>query len=403
MMKQSAVFRQELEAISPDLAMAEDLPKISIKVVNRPELVVEPWSFLERFATDPFSNYAWVKAWYDAHENAPNCSPVIILGTDKNHRPLFLLPLFLQKSGPFNVLLRPGRTHSACSSGLFSQSCRQMINAGNGRQFWKSVFSAVPRADAIYIDGVRDAEIAQNNPLGYLPHINSDNPSFEMLLTGDWERFCKSKLNRKARSNLRRCEKRLSELGELRFRIVETKEDRLAYLHVLLAQKAEQFRAHRTINPYETQNIISFYQKLVSSEINGGAQSPLITTLVLDDKPVAVILGMTQETEFHGLIMSMTVGPLARFSPGRLLLHRTLRHLSETGIRKIDFGVGGASYKEEWIDREIIRHHVLAALSIKGRLLVFGIRWMAAFKALIKSSGWAKEMVRRVRWYSMSD
>jgi len=403
MMKQSVVYCENLNALSPDLEISGELPPFSVTVVNRPELVSEPWRYLESCACDPFSSYVWVKAWYDAHKDTPDCSPVIILGTNKNQKPLFLLPLFRKKSGPFNILVRPGRTHSACSSGLFSQSCRQMINSRNGEKFWKSVFSQVPRADAVAIDGVREADIKHQNPLRYLPHSNTDNPSFEMLLTGDWEKFYQSKMTRKARSNIRRCEKRLSELGKLRFKTADTKEDRLAFLRVLLAQKAEQFTMRGIVNPYTRPGITSFYENLVAGAENSHGQPLLLTTLVLDEKPLAVIFGMIQATEYHGLIMSMQEGPLTRYSPGRLLLHRTLQHLSRIGIRKIDFGVGKAGYKEEWVDAEIIRHQVLAPLGHKGRFLVIGIKLASAIKALIKGSGWAKEMTRWVRWYSMKN
>ncbi len=403
MMKQSVVFRENLNAVSPDLEISGELPQFSVSVVNKPELVAEQWRYLESCACDPFSNYVWVKAWYNAHKNIPDCSPVIILGTDKNQTPLFLLPLFRQKSGPFNILVRPGRTHSACSSGLFSQSCRRMINSHNGEQFWKSVFSQIPRADAVAIDGVREADIKRQNPLRYLPHINSGNPSYEMLLTGDWDTFYRAKTTRKARSNVRRCEKRLSELGNLRFKTADSKEDRLACLRVLLAQKAEQFTVRGIINPYTRPGITSFYENLVAGAENSEGQPLLLTTLTLDEEPLAVIFGMIQATEFHGLIMSMREGPLTRFSPGRILLHRTLQHLSQIGIRKIDFGVGEAGYKQEWVDAEIIRHQVLAPLNLKGRVLVSGFRQASAIKAMIKGSGWAKEMTRRLRWYSMKN
>jgi len=403
MMKQNVVLRQNVNALSPDLEIVGELPQFSVSVVDRPELVAEQWKYLESCARDPFSSYAWVKAWYDAHKNIPDCSPTIILGTDKTNKPLFLLPLFRQKMGPFNILVRPGKTHSACSSGLFTQTCRQMINSRNGKQFWQSVLSQVSWADAIALDGVRETEIRQHNPLRYLPHINAGNPSFEMLLAGDWKKFYQSKITRQARSNVRRCEKRLSELGKLRFKTANTKEDRLTFLRVLLAQKTEQFTMRGIINPYTKPGITSFYENLVAGAQNSEPQPLLLTTLVLDEKPLAVIFGMIQATEYHGLIMSMQEGPLARFSPGRILLHRTLQHLSQIGIRKIDFGVGEAGYKEEWVDAEIIRHQVLAPLGLKGRVLVTGIQLASAIKALIKGSGWAKEVTRRVRWYSMKN
>jgi CelD/BcsL family acetyltransferase involved in cellulose biosynthesis len=401
MMKQSAVFRQDLTPISPDLMAEGELSCLRIEVVERPEQVIEQWKILESFAQDPFSNYAWSKAWYEAHQNTLNCSPVIILGTDGDNRPLFLLPLFRQRIGPFNILLRPGRTHSAYSSGLFSPPCRQMITFHNAGQFWKMVFSAVPWADVIAIDGVREAEFAQFNPLRFLPRMTSGNPSYEVLVPDDWESFYKSKMNRKARSNARRCEKRLSERGELRFATGETKDERLALLRTLLAQKADQFRLSGIINPYEMENITSFYERLVQSQDGADSQSLIISAIFLDDRPLAVILGMIKGSGFHGLIMSMVTGELARFSPGRILLLRTMQHLCETGIRKIDFGVGEANYKKEWIDGGIKRSYVLAPLSLKGRVFVLGIRRAAALKALIKSSNWAKSITKCVRWYSM--
>jgi len=127
----------------------------------------------------------------------------------------------------------------------------------------------------------------------------------------------------------------------------------------------------------------------------------MITALYLDEKPLAVILGMIQGSGFHGLIMSMVHGPLARFSPGRILLLRTMRHLMEVGVRKIDFGVGDANYKKEWAKGDIARHYVLAPLSLKGRIFVFGLRRVAALKALIKSTEWVRNMAKRVRWYSL--
>ncbi len=401
MMKQVVVFRQDLTSISPDLMAAEELPDLHIEVVERPEQVIEQWKFLESFALDPFSNYAWAEAWYDAHAGASNCSPVIILGLDENNTPLFLLPLFRQKIGPFKVLLRPGRTHSAYSSGLFSHQCRHMITGQNAGRFWQMVFSAVPRDDVIAIDGVREAEFCHGNPLRFLPRMSSSNPSYEVQVSGEWEEFYKSKMNRKARSNIRRCEKRLSERGELRFATGETKDQRLALLRVLLAQKAEQFRLSGIINPYDKENIPSFYEKLVQSQDGAATHSVIISAIFLDDRPLAVILGMVKGGEFHGLIMSMVTGPLARFSPGRILLHRTMQYLSETGIRKIDFGVGDANYKNEWVDKGIERYYVLAPLSLKGRIFVFGLRRVAALKALIKSSNWAKNITKRVRWHSM--
>ncbi len=395
---QNSAFCQNSPAVVTELAVGDNISQLCIRVVDKPELVVEQWGFLQKSANDPFSSYAWVKAWYDAHIATPKCSPVIILGTDRHQKPLFLLPLFLQKIGPFNILLRPGRTHSAYFSGLFSAECRNLINADNADQFWKAIFSVVPFADVIAIDGVQDAELGQKNPLRFLPRLSSRNPSYMVLLSRDWEKLYQAKKNRKARANIRRCERRLSELGELHFRTGENEEECLAMLHIMLAQKTVQFRKHGIVNPYEMENISSFYERLLKNRKSSENHSLIVRALYLDDKPLAVNLGVTLGNEYHGLIMSMVQGPLARFSPGRILLLRSMQHLSEAGIERFDFGVGQANYKEGWVDNVIARHHVLAPLNIKGRVFVFGLRRAAAVKALIKSSNKAKELTKRARW-----
>ena len=403
MSNQDIAFCENSTLIAAELTAADDLSELCIEVVNRPEQVAGQWEILESSAPDPFSSYGWVKAWYDAHKNTEKGLPVIIVGSDKDHRPLFILPLFRRKIGPFNILLRPGRTHSAYFSGLFSPRCRQMVNSDNAGQFWKMVFSTVPWVDVIAIDGVRDSEIGHNNPLRFLPRINSSNPSYQMKLGHDWDTLYQSKMSRKARANIRRCEKRLLEQGELHFKKGESKEECLALLRGLLKQKAEQFAAREIIDPYEMENISSFYEKLVQSENGAGVPSVEIRALFLDDKPLAINLGMIQKDEFHGLIMSMVEGPLMRFSPGRILLLRTMRQLSEKGIGIFDFGAGQADYKDGWIDKSINRYHVIMPLSIKGRLFGFGLRRASALKALIKRSAWACELTKRARWNSKKD
>lgn len=397
MLNQIAMSSKKPKTTAPEASDQVELAHLSVKVVEHPADAAEQWEFLEKFANDPFSGYAWANAWYAAHENKEKYSPVIILGMGLKGTPLFLLPFLQQRNGPFNILIRPGRSHSAYSSGLFSSQCRQMIDSHNADAFWGKVFSVVPWADAIIIDGVRQAELVQRNPLRFLPLINSGNSSYEALLTPDWETFYNTKMNSKARSNIRRCENRLLEHGDLRFVIACNTKERLALLRVLLAQKAAQFKIRGIVNPYETDIITSFYETLVQCQ--DGKDSIVITAMVLDGKPLAVNLGIAQGPEFHGLIMSMAAGPLERFSPGRILLLRTIQHLFERGIGKFDFGVGKAIYKQGLIDNCIERYHVLAPMSVKGRLFVFGLRQAVAIKSLLKNSSWVKKTMTRAHWY----
>jgi CelD/BcsL family acetyltransferase involved in cellulose biosynthesis len=388
-----------VEAIAAARDVASDLDGITITVTDRIETVAAEWKTLEAQAALPFCDFAWCRAWYDAHRVDRSALPVIALGTDASGEPLFLLPLALERRGPFRVLVWPGGTHSAYQCGLFSESCRRLVTEENAKLFWSKIFERLPRTDALAGYGLPQFELERGNPLAHLPSSKCGCFSYNMALSDDWETLYGSKVTSKKRSNDRRCERRMAELGSLRFRIAVTAAERRGLLDVLMAQKAKRFDELGTPNIFDAPDVRAFYRHLIDGRDWHHDRSVFLSAIQLEGEVIAVNLGLTQGKSFHGLLLSMASGDIERFGPGRMLLRRSMEHLCRHGFTQFDFGVGEDPYKDLWFDEAVERRDVLVPFSLKGRVFIAGLSMFLKSKAAIKQTPVLWNVFSRLRRY----
>ena len=179
----------------------------AVEIFHQAEAIAAEWRTLEAYSNDPYSSRAWVGSWYKACEQIPDYTPTIILGRNQTQSPEFILPLVKRKLGPFNLLVRPGHKHSTYYRGLFSPGFEKFISGSDSAEFWSSVFSTVPKADVVVLDGIFEGDEGDDNPLSQMPGIKSSNSAFRMELIGDWENQYKDLTNSKDRSNDTRCKR----------------------------------------------------------------------------------------------------------------------------------------------------------------------------------------------------
>ncbi len=385
--------------IAAAMEFAGEFAGLSVKVVARPGDVAADWKALQSTAQTPFCDFAWVKSWYEASRGQTNRSPVIAVGYEASGAPLFILPLSVERRGPFRVMVWPGGTHSSYHSGLFSKRCRELVTKANGKKFWSLVFAALPRVDAFAGYGLPQFEVEAGNPLQWLPLFSSGCNAYRLELNDDWDVIYNAATNAKARSNDRRCERRLSEMGGLRFRIAVSRDERLDLLNVLIAQKSARLNEQGIPNIFEEAFIRDFYKSLVSGNDWGADRSVFLSALELGGRVIAVNLGLIQGQTFHGMVLSMDGGQLEKFGPGRMLIRRSLEHLSRNGIVEIDFGAGEDAYKANWCSEIVQRHDVLAPRTLRGFFFVMGFKTYLRTKTRIKQSPALWSFFSRYRRY----
>ncbi len=70
-----------------------------------------------------------------------------------------------------------------------------------------------------------------------------------------------------------------------------------------------------------------------------------LSTLFVDDRPVAALFGLRSRRVLHGLFLGFD-RELARFSPGILLLVEIARRMNEVGLTQLNLGKGSEFYKQ---------------------------------------------------------
>jgi CelD/BcsL family acetyltransferase involved in cellulose biosynthesis len=371
----------------------------SIEIFDAPQHVRSEWQMLEAEGSVPFTGYAWAEAWFDTVASAQNQQPVIVLGRAPDGSPAYILPFVLEKRGPFSVLLWPGGTHCAYQCGLFSRACRAHITKHGTDAFWKEVFAKLPRADAIAGYGLPGLDGEHDNPLAALPAINASCVSYRFELDDRWPALYQAKCSSRLRSDDRRCERRLVEMGDVRFVVGETEAERLRLIDTLLEQKSVQLRESGAPDFTSGDGVRDFYRRLVTSPHWAADSQVFLSALDVDGAAAAVNLGIIKDGTFHGLVLSMTDGPAVKFAPGRQLLKRTIEHFCDQGLRTFDLGAGEESNKVRWADRSVSRQDVLVPLTLRGRVFVQGMRTFFAAKTAIKHSPTLWRVFSRFRKY----
>ena len=362
-------------------------PNHDVEIFQSVDSISGEWKMLEKHSKDPFSNRYWAESWYKAHEHDKDYQPIIILGKNKSGRPDFILPLVKKRFGPFNILMRPGFKHSTYYSGIYSPEFEAQFENVNPKQFWPLVFSFIPQTDAVILDGIYNTGA---NPLSYLPLVKSSNSAFSMELEAHWHQQYQDLTSSRAKRNDKRCRNRLSDLGEVKFQVANSADEKVRYLDTLLELKAAQFEKMGVYNAYKSPEIKNAYRLLAETSAQHPDQDLIISVLMLDGEVLAASLGMRHDKEYHGLILAMTTGALKKYSPGRLLLLDLNEHLAKCGVRTHDFGTGSSSYKLNWCNHETARYNAIAPLSIKGRILTPAIRFAAKNKNWLKNIGAVK-------------
>ena len=370
---------------------------LEVSVVTEPGGFEQDWLNFERRLNAGHANSNWALAWYAAHRQEGGASAFILVGRNAAGEVCFVLPLELADVGPARVLFSPGAGHATYADGLFDHDVLDLFHRGKGETFWSTVFGALGTIDAMELEGFSLQREGSVHPFAHLPLVGAAHGSMQMTIETDWPEQYQSMFDSKTRSNDRRVERRLNEHGLLNHQVATEKEDRLHLLEVMLAQKAEQFELLQITNPYQSPEVVAFYKNLIIQDATHTSTSLYVSSIRLDEEPLAVNFGILHKDELQGLITSMTVGEQRRLSPGRLLMIKTNEYLSSINVRHHDFGMGEFDYKKEWCDRDIDRHHVLMAFTLKGHAFVMAQKAKQSLKSALNNHIAIKQMLKRLR------
>lgn len=99
-----------------------------------------------------------------------------------------------------------------------------------------------------------------------------------------------------------------------------------------------------------------------------GLQSGDCATYVsyLDGKPVAVLFGLTGESQFHAVQLGFDGARFGKYSLGIQIIYRVIKLRFERGFRRFDMGLGNSGYKSHFRVEETRLSNLTCSHSIAG-------------------------------------
>jgi CelD/BcsL family acetyltransferase involved in cellulose biosynthesis len=399
-MSDTALFRTEAEmasaisARSGNPSVDTSLGTISLRVINDLQPLQSVWEDLQAHSPcTAAQTFDWAKAWTLRVLVPAGARPVIAVGYGADGKALFLWPFETGKVAGLSVLKWLGQDHANYCMGLFQPGIAQRIN----RSDLSSILREVGREAGVAAAALKKQPFGWDglpNPFAQLPYQPAADSGYAASL-GDFETIYMTRLTGHARGGLARTERRIAEHGPLSYGWAESREDRLALLDTLFAQKSRQF-AEMGIEDKFTPDVRAFYRDIALLEGDNPSRLKL-GYFKVGDTVLATHSGMICHNRLMITLSSRTEGELRRYSPGTLLLRHQIKEAAGNGLAFYDIGVGAASYKDKLCDVVEPLFDSFVAFKPQAGLLTLALASKARVKRFVKSNPQVYELAKKVR------
>ncbi|MGH6736234.1 MAG: GNAT family N-acetyltransferase [Methyloceanibacter sp.] len=399
-MSSTTLYRPETEiarrkpARSGPAAVSTSLGTISLRLVSDLPSLKGLWEAMQSTAPCTAAQaYDWAHAWAGDVLAPQGREAAIIVGYGASGAPLFLWPFEQSSELGLPILKWLGQDHANYNMGLFTPEAAQGLASADMSGLLKEAARQAGAAAAILIaqpfiwDGIA-------NPFAKLRHQLSPNRGYAVKLDNFAELY-ERRFSKRSRGTLDRKERRLREMGTLRFGWSETQDETRALLDVFFAQKAKQFAVMGVHDVFDAP-ARAFYRDVALLERNNPSRLRL-GYLKLDEAVLATFSGTVCHDRMIVALSSLAEGDVQRQSPGALLLRHQIEEASAQGLAFYDLGVGQAHHKDEWCD--VVQDLFDSFIAFKPQGLVGALPLAAAarLKRTIKSNRHLWSFAQQVR------
>ena len=368
----------------------------TIAVENDFEVLHDEWRELQNHGwTSVYQTVEWCETWYNTAGVAQNTQLCLVTGRDNTGKLVFLLPLGLYQTNGLRVIRWLSDPQLTYGLGVYDSNFLKGCQ-GDLQHCWADIVSALPSADAIYLDALPDGLNGSRHPLAALITHRSANNSYSFALDPEFDVVHKSSRSASSRRGERKRDKKLLAAGDVKFTLPAGPK---AIHHVLDQMFADQENrlAEAGIHNIFGDQVRAFVHGLV--ELPTGKNQPqlLIHQLTHNGRIVAVKLGLAFAGTYWAMVSSLNAQSLERFSPGDYALRKTIQDCCVRKLAHFDLAAGASDYKIQWSDNEIPLHCILHGFSKSGQLWVLANSLKLATKRTIKNSEHLWAASRRVR------
>jgi CelD/BcsL family acetyltransferase involved in cellulose biosynthesis len=390
---QPSVTQQALpESSSPPIAAggAGEPARIELDIQGDLEALEAQWKSFERRADcTAFQSFDFLAAWQRHIGMRNGTVPAIVLGRAEDGQLLFILQLAVESRGLVRRLCWLGSDLCDYNAPLLDPCFSHHIDAEAFAALWGDVtdlLQADPRFrfDCVDLQKMPETIGAQTNPFVHLQVLPHPSGAYVAHLGDDWNAFYAAKRSASTRKKERKQLKQLGEFGDVRFVDVADRAERERTLDTLLSQKSHSFAHMGVEDIFARPGYREFFHAIVTDPALQALTH--MSRLDIGATVAAANLGLRFRDCYYLIVSSYHDGEFTRFGPGRAHLNELIRHAMENGFRSFDFTIGDEPYKRDWSDIELRMYDYLAAVTLRGRLVVATSTTFRRAKRFIKQT-----------------
>jgi CelD/BcsL family acetyltransferase involved in cellulose biosynthesis len=325
--------------------------------------------------TTVFQTIDWCKQWM-VH-CGEGLKPHIVYGLNAKGDFAFLLPFCVDG----RCLKWIGQEHLIYGYGVYSDWALSQHGQAwfdNNAPTLVRLIEGVNRIDLRHLP---DEMHGHRNPLLSLSNCIDPDTSCILNLSSDYDTLFTKKRSASSRTTIRNRDKRLAQLGDMKFAALAGDADAHAALDELLEDQAARLAENGITSPVD-----DTYRKLMHRWLDPDIALLQVTRLSIDGKSVASLLLTQHSDTMVFLMVSLARGPGRKFSPGDLALRKTIEFAIGQGYKHFDFSLGALSYKAPWTDVVVHHHHASRVLKASGIPMAGFVLAKQGFRRLFKST-----------------
>jgi len=326
-----------------------------------------------------FQSYEWIENYKNnfTHNNKKYSLCVIVVLIKS--KILCILPLEIEKRANVKILKWVGDKHFDYMAPILSEDFN--LNKENFIQLWKEINNLLPRIDLTYFS--KQPEFINNiqNPFVVFLRNYKDSNTRNIFLPNTWKEYTTAILKKNFYIQNLRKKKLLKKLGNVKFRIINNKNEKKEYIEKLIEQKNVRLSS-KGVKNFFNQEDLNFYKNFEKKELK--EIKTHISALSLNDELIAIHWGVIYKKRFYYLLLSMKEENLRKYSPGRLLISLLIRWSIAKKLKIFDFTLGDEEYKKSWSNRFSTLHNHIMLNSFHGFILYSLIKIKLILKLVYK-------------------
>ncbi len=365
-------------------------PRLLVEQLTDIEAFLRHWDALAHPAPTPFHSAQWLRVWYDTIGKQEDLQPVLlrVLRSD-NFASLLLLPLVACRQGRLSIV-RPADEGVSDYTGPLLNPAYPI--AGEQLPELKAALKSALRGhDVLHVDKMLGHLADQANPLMacmvvrpsgvFGNHIRIDVP---------WDTW-RATLVKEVRKEFERSWRVFQREPEAHFTRARTLKEGLALYERLEAMQSKRMAGMAQGYRLDEPAYSRFYENLLRQGLANG--EVIITALMVGGEPAAVLYGVFSGEQYTMLRLAADTERWSQFSPGRLLLKRSIHHMHSEGVTQFDFAIGDYHHKRVFNAQPLPLWDACMPLSGQGQAWVGWWR----LRHYLRSKPQAQALVRRWR------